>query len=190
MTVNNVLKLPPVSRYQIERPPPCRFVLDSDLLSVLSLCPMSRTESQIAKTFDVAAAVDVSPDEWAHLTPEQLSKVSSSIAAAVPKRARVDLLNLDPEAELSIDQVNQLLINCTGQSMSNHAKDQIVSLIHEQQNSGATLSFNGTVCGISTVKRSDASTKRFTVQLTHGNRKRLVARAALPSGLKLTPKNP
>ncbi|MEZ6137021.1 MAG: hypothetical protein R3C53_19170 [Pirellulaceae bacterium] len=164
--------------------------LDSLHKKLLTGWKMSTMERRIAEPFEAASLREVATlalaHEWADaLSAGQLERLQLVLDDAKQLQAQARAgVSKQSGKDAFVADVNARIDECAGRRLRTQEKLDLVSLIHEAQELGATLYFQGVPCSISTRRRSDAST--YVVRLQEiGANKQLRDNATIPENLVL-----
>ena len=149
---------------------------------------IARASDAFRPVANAKAIVETDSEVWAELTTEQLDALIKTLNEAKTIRAKKNMLGKRDgrsSKEAFFKRVNQKLASYAGTRPSTEEKKELVRLIHEAQELGADLIYDGgVVCRIALAKRGDASTYFFQVRKAEG-RKTLVSGAKVPSNLEI-----
>ena len=163
-------------------------ILAREVENVLSHWKMSRLEARHSVQFNVAAAKDVTPVEWAKLTRADLDRISKSIEAAKVCRAQAELLNTKPGEGGSLRQVNEMLRRMANQELDNHDVADIATLVQEFVKAGYQLVMKGSEgqpLTLTSQMRSDRGRRRFVIRHAGDQQTEVTSPNKLPTGLKM-----
>jgi len=163
-------------------------ILAREVEDVLANWKMSRMEARYSARFNVAAAKDVTPVEWAELSRAELDLLSKRIQSAKVCRAQADLLGANPGDTITVGQVNELLRRQANRDLDNDDIAEITTLVQQLAGVGYQLVLKGMErqpLTLTSKMRADRGQRRFVLRYAGDKTKVLTSPKQLPPGLKL-----